>query len=167
MKPAAFLDRDGVVNVDKGYVYKIEDFEWIEGAKEAIKYLNKEAFHIFIVTNQSGIARGYYNEKDVENLHEYIRYELKKTKAYIDDFFYSPYHPDVKNKKYEHLSHLRKPETGMLEQACKKWQIDLDNSFMIGDKKIDLDCAKNFNIDGYRFKNGNLLNFIKNLPLNV
>ena len=167
MKPAAFLDRDGVINIDKGYVYKIDDFEWIEGAKEAIKYLNKKSFYTFIVTNQSGIARGFYNEKDVENLHEHIRKELSKIEAYIDDFFYSPYHPDVKNKKYEHLSRLRKPKTGMLELACNKWQIDLNNSFMIGDKKIDMDCAKNFNIEGYKFVNGNLLNFVRKLPLNI
>ena len=108
-KPAVFLDRDGVINHDRGYVYKIKDFEWIDGSKEAIKYLKKKGYYVFVVTNQSGISRGFYKEKDVEILHQYINAELKRINTYIDEFFISPYHPDTKNEEYEHLSHLRKP----------------------------------------------------------
>tara|TARA_B100001094_G_C18141125_1_gene777939 strand:- start:1133 stop:1633 length:501 start_codon:yes stop_codon:yes gene_type:complete len=161
IKPAAFLDRDGVINVDKGYTYKIEDFEWIYESKEAIKYLNDRSYYVFIVTNQSGISRGYYSENDVRNLHNYINQELSQIEAQIDDFFYSPYHPDVKNKKYDHLSSLRKPEIGMLKLATQKWKVDLEKSFLIGDKKSDLDCANNFGICGHLFKDGSLLDFVK------
>lgn len=159
LKPAAFLDRDGVINKDKGYLFKIQEFEWVEGSKQAIKFLNDKNFHVFVVSNQSGIARGYYSEKDVKKLHKYINLELRKIGAQIDDFFISPYHPEIK-KKFEKLSHLRKPNTGMLELASKNWQVDKKNSFLIGDKNSDIECAKNFGIPGYLFSNENLLNFI-------
>ena len=86
-KSAVFLDRDGVINIDKGYVYRIDDFEWIDGAKEAIKYLKDKNYLVFVATNQSGITRGYYKESDVEILHDFIRAELRKIKAGIDEFF--------------------------------------------------------------------------------
>ena len=160
LKPAAFLDRDGVINKEKGYLYKIDDFEWIEGAKESIKYLNDHGYHVFVVTNQSGIAKGFYNEKDVICLHSYINKELKSINAHIDEFFFSPYHPD-NTKDYLNLSHLRKPNTGMLDLAASKWPIDKSKSFLIGDKDTDIECAEKFLIRGHLFENGNLLNFIK------
>lgn len=159
-KPAAFLDRDGVINKEKGHLYKIDDFEWIYGAKESIKYLNDNGYYVFVVTNQSGIAKGYYAEKDVTILHNYINYELKMVNAHIDEFFISPYHPD-NTKEYLHLSHLRKPNIGMLELAESKWAIDRSKSFLIGDKISDIECAENFLIRGHLFKKGNLLDFIK------
>ena len=103
LKPAAFLDRDGVINKDKEYIHKIDDFEWVEGAKESIKYLNNIGYYVFVATNQSGIARGYYSERDVILLHEYINNELKKINAFIDEFFFSPYHPN-NTKEFLHLS---------------------------------------------------------------
>ena len=160
LRPAAFLDRDGVINKEKGYLYKINDFEWIKGAKESIKYLNDNGYYVFVVTNQSGIAKGYYSEKDVINLHNYINNELKSINAHIDEFFFSPFHPD-NTKDYLNLSHLRKPNTGMLDLAASKWLIDKSKSFLIGDKEIDIECAEKFLIRGHLFKNGNLLNFIK------
>ena len=81
MKPAVFLDRDGVINKNKGYTYQIKDFEWISGAKEAIKYFNKKNFYVFVVTNQSGISRGFFNESDLERLHSFICKDLKKEEA--------------------------------------------------------------------------------------
>lgn len=160
LKPAAFLDRDGVINKEKGYVYKIEDFEWIDGSKETIKYLNDRDYLVFVVSNQSGIARGYYSEYQVINLHNYINQELNKVNAHIDEFFYSPFYPNIKNE-YKHLAHLRKPKTGMLDLANKKWPIDKLNSFMIGDKDTDIECANNFGIRGHLFKDKSLLDFIK------
>ena len=160
LKPAAFLDRDGVINKEKRYLYKIDDFAWIEGAKESIKYLNDNDYYVFVVTNQSGIAKGYYNEKDVIILHNYINNELKSINAHIDEFFISPYHPD-NTKDYSNLSHLRKPDTGMLESAATKWPIDKLKSFLIGDKDTDIECAENFLIRGHLYKSGNLLKFIK------
>ena len=162
-KPAVFLDRDGVLNFDKSYVYKISDFEWIDGSREAIKFLKDENYLVFVVTNQSGITRGFYSEKDVEKLHKFMNRDLLKMKTEIDDFFYSPYHPDVPNKKYDHLMNLRKPNTGMLEIAEKKWMFDKKKTFMIGDKKTDIECATNYGIKGFQFKGGNLLEFVKNI----
>ena len=163
LKPAAFLDRDGVINIEKGYVYKVEDFEWVHEAKEAIKYLNSNNYHVFVVTNQSGISRGYYTKEDVENLHNYINSELNKINAHIDEFYYSPYYPDSDQKEYKALAHLRKPETGMLELAEKQWKIIKGESFMIGDMPHDIECAKRFGISGHIFKGGSLLDLIKNI----
>ena len=160
LKPAAFLDRDGVINHEKGYVYKIRDFDWIAGSQEGIKFLNKNNYHVFVVSNQSGIARGIYNEKDVLRLHEYINSELRKINAHIDEFFISPYHPMIPNK-FEKFINLRKPNAGMLELAASRWLIDKKNSFLIGDKATDIECAKNYGIRGHLFNDGNLLDFIK------
>ncbi len=160
LKPAAFLDRDGVINKEKGFVYKIYDFEWIQGSRESIKYLNQNNYHVFVISNQSGIARGLYAEKDVLCLHEYISKELKKTGAYIDEFFISPYHPMFPDK-FTNLSHLRKPSTGMLEMASSRWSIKKNSSFLIGDKETDIECAANYGIRGHLYDKGNLLDFIK------
>ena len=161
MKPAVFLDRDGVINNDKGYVYKIDDFEWIQDAIEAIKFLKDSGYYVFVVTNQSGIARGYYSEEDVEKLHNYINSELKRKDTSIDEFYYSPYHPEGVNNDYLDLAHLRKPKTGMLEKALSDWSFDKTTSLMIGDKNTDIECANNFGIKGYLFSNGSLLKFVK------
>jgi len=162
-KKAVIFDRDGTLSEDiNGYTYKVSDLVWKPGAKDLIKNLNDNNFYVFVVTNQSGIARGYYNESDVTLLHDYINDELKKLEAHIDEFFISPYHPD-NTKEYLHLSHLRKPGIGMLELAESKWAIDRSKSFLIGDKNSDIECAKNFLIRGHLFKKGNLLKFIKSL----
>tara|TARA_A100001015_G_C15036024_1_gene736270 strand:- start:1513 stop:2013 length:501 start_codon:yes stop_codon:yes gene_type:complete len=160
LKPAAFFDRDGVINYEKDYVFKIKDFQWIEGAKEGIKFLNEKNYHVFVVSNQSGISRGIYNIEDVLSLHNYINSELKKIDAHIDEFFISPYHPMFPNK-FKKLIKLRKPDTGMLELAESRWSIEKKNSFMIGDKVTDIECANNYGIRGHLFNSGNLLEFIK------
>lgn len=161
LKPAAFLDRDGVINEDNGYIYKSKDFKWIAGSKEAIKHLNDIGYYVFIISNQSGITRGLYNEIDLKTLNNFILDELKEIDAHIDEFFYSPYHPEIKNSKYDHLSNLRKPNIGMLQLAEKKWSIDKLNSFLVGDNIADIECAKKFAIRGHLFKGGNLADFIK------
>ena len=163
IKPAVFLDRDGIINIDKGYVYKISQFEWVDGSKEAIKYLKNMGFFVFVVTNQSGISRGYYDEKDLKKLHKYINSELLKIDTSIDEFFYSPFHPDIKNDKYEKLKSLRKPNIGMLEMAVTKWPVNIKDSFLIGDKESDIECANNFGIEGFLYKEGSLLNFVKKI----
>ena len=165
LKPAVFLDRDGVINVDSGYVYKVSDFQWIDGAKQAIKYINEKEYYVFIVTNQSGIGRGYYSESDVINLHNFIDTEIIKIGAKIDDFFYSPYHPEGIIAEYKKLSHLRKPNTGMLDLAYNRYSIDKNKSLLIGDKQTDMQCAENFGIKGYLFNSDkfNLQSFIMNI----
>lgn len=165
LRPAAFLDRDGTLNVDKGYVFKTDDFTWLNSSKKAIKFLNENGYYVFVITNQSGIGRGYYTFKDLTKLHKYMNEDLSKMSARIDDFFYSPYHPDNVSDQFDHLSNLRKPNTGMLELAFMKWKIDKNKSFMIGDKQHDVECGEKFGIKGYLFnqKINSLFEMIQNI----
>ena len=161
----AFLDRDGVINknkINKGYIGKIKDFKWMPGAKRTIKLLKEKNFKVVVVTNQSGVARGYFKIKDVENLHLFMQKKLKVINAKIDKFYFCPYHVDGIIKKYRKNTSLRKPGIGMFKLAKKKWKINLKKSFMIGDQYSDMEFAKRAKIKGYLFKQKNLLNFIKN-----
>ena len=160
LNKAVFLDRDGVINKNSGYVTHIHDFIWLKNVKLAIKLLNKKKFKVIVITNQSGVARGLYTEKDVVKLHSWINKELKKGGAKIDDFFYCPYHPLGKIKKYKKNSFLRKPLPGMILKAKKKHNINLKNSFMIGDQKSDEICAKKVKVNFF-YKKNNLLKDIK------
>lgn len=160
LNKAVFLDRDGVINKNSGYVACIEDFVWLKNVKLAIKLLNRKKFKVIVITNQSGVARGLYAENDIKKLHNWIKHELKKKKAKIDDFFYCPYHPRGLIKKYKRKSFLRKPKPGMILKAKKKHNIDLKNSFMIGDQKSDEVCAKRVKLNFF-YKKNNLLKDIK------
>ena len=160
-KSAVFLDRDGVINLDKGYVYKIDDFIWVDGAIEAIKYLIEKIF-MYLLSLISLELQEVTTEHDVVLLHQYINKELEKNGALIHDFYYSPYHPDFPDV-YSNLSNLRKPNTGMLELAAKKWDFKKSQSFLIGDKDSDIICAKRFGIKGYRFNSSNLNTFVKQI----
>jgi len=159
-RPAAFLDRDGVLNVDKGYVHRREDFTWIEGAKEAVKYLNDSGYLVIVITNQAGVARGYYTEQDVNNLHFWMNEELARIGAHIDDFYYCPHHPEAGNSCYTLKCDCRKPAPGMLLRALNKWYIDKEKSFLVGDTENDLIAAKSVGIKGILFKDANLLEVI-------
>lgn len=166
-KPAVFFDRDGVLNKDIRYLYKKEDFEWIPGAIETIKYFHDQGYWTFVITNQSGIARGYYTEDDVKILHHWMNEDLKKYDAIIDDFFYCPHHEDGIVARYTTQCSCRKPQIGMIEQASKKYSIDYTKSLMIGDKKSDIDCANNAKIYGILFESGNLYEKLKKQGLIV
>ncbi|MBL7996625.1 D-glycero-beta-D-manno-heptose 1,7-bisphosphate 7-phosphatase [bacterium] len=135
---AVFIDRDGTLNVEKDYVHKIEDFEFIPGAKEAIRLLNDNQIKVIVISNQSGIARGYYTPNDVHLLHDYIQRELRKEKAQIDAFFYCPHHPDGTVDEFRKICDCRKPAPGMLLQAEQKLNIDLQSSYVIGDNLSDI-----------------------------
>ena len=147
---ACFLDRDGVLNEDIGYLHKSEDFKWIDGAVVAIKLLKKNNFLVFVITNQSGISRGYFTSKDVTNLHEWMNKILKKEGIQINDFFFSE---DLPNNNPESR---RKPSPKMINEAVEKYNSDKTRCFMVGDKKTDLIAAKNASIKGFLFKGGNL-----------
>lgn len=160
----AFLDRDGVLNaseIKNGYVGFIKDFKWIPGAKKTIKLLKKKNFKVVIVTNQSGIARGYFSIKDVYKLHRYLKQELVQFGTTVDKIYFCPYHKDGVVKKYKKNSILRKPKIGMYLRANKIWNIDKKESFMIGDQKTDIEFAKRANIKGYLFNQKNLYEFVK------
>ena len=160
----AFLDRDGVINktnFQNGYIGYKKYFKLMPGVIASIKYLKSLNYKVVIVTNQSGIARGYFTHNDVNKLHKYLQYILKKKNTNLDKIVICPYHKDGIIKKYKKNSILRKPKIGMFKIINKIWKVDKSNSFMIGDQKTDMEFAKNCNIKGFLFKEKNLLKFIK------
>ena len=160
---AAFFDRDGVLNVDKSYLYKIEDLEWIDGAKEALAYLNQKGYTIFVVTNQSGIARGYYTVDDMNKLHEFMAQQVAAAGGKIEKFYYCPHLPEGKIAEYAVECACRKPKPGLILRAFEEYDIDKDAAFLIGDKPRDVESAEAAGIKGYLFSGGNLLNFVKEI----
>jgi D-glycero-D-manno-heptose 1,7-bisphosphate phosphatase len=134
-----FLDRDGVINKDKNYLFKIKDFEFIDGIFKACIYFKKLGFEIIIVTNQSGIARGFYTENDFKQLTKWMLSEFKKRNISILDVFYCPHSPDFG-------CNCRKPKPGMLEEAKNKYNLDIKNSWMIGDTESDIYAANTIGI---------------------
>jgi len=162
----AFLDRDGVINSSRpnnGYIGSLKHFKWVPGAIKAIKYLNDKNYKVVVVTNQSGVARGFFRIKDVKIIHSYIQKKLKENEAKIDKFYFCPFHKDGIVKKYKKNSSLRKPNIGMFHLVQKKYKIDKINSFMIGDQKTDVMFAKMANIRGYLFNKKNLYMFTKKI----
>jgi len=150
-KKAAFLDRDGVINEDTGYLHSIKDFKWIKGAIEALKILKKHNYLIIVITNQSGVGRGFYTEKQVNDLHSWINKQLLEHKVEIDDFFFST---ELPTEKIENSR--RKPSPLMINEAVKKYNLIKKECFMIGDKETDLLAAKNASIKGFLFEGGDL-----------
>lgn len=133
MNKALFLDRDGVVNIDTGHLYKIEDFKFIKGVPGLIKKYNNAGYKVIIVTNQSGIAKKYYIEKDMHRLHAHISKKLAENGAHIDALYFCPHHPD-----FTEACECRKPKPGMILQAARDLNIDLLGSIMVGDKESDI-----------------------------
>lgn len=132
-KPAVFLDRDGVVTKEKSYVCTVKDMEIFPYAAECIQQIKNKGYYTIIVTNQSGIARGLFTENDLQMMHQYLKKETG-----VDAVYYCPHHPEGKIQKYRKICHCRKPEKGMIEQACSEYRIDLDRSFMVGDRAGDI-----------------------------
>lgn len=158
-RPALFLDRDGVINVDRNYVSRIEDWQWIDGAAEAIAAFNARNWWVFVVTNQSGVAWGYYTEDDMQALHAHMLAELGARGAHIDRIYHCPYHEDGPIERYRKASFDRKPRPGMLIQAMTDFPVVKERSFMIGDKPADMEAAKAAGVEGFLFSGGNLATF--------
>ena len=160
----AFLDRDGVSNksnVQNGYIGKIKYFKLIPGAIRAIKYIKSLNYKVVIVSNQSGVARGYFKITDVYKIHKYLNNKLKKNDTKLDKILFCPFHIEGKIKKYKKKSKLRKPDNGMFKIINKIWKVDKRKSFMIGDQKSDMKFAKKSGIKGFLFKEKNLYEFVK------
>jgi len=156
-RPALFLDRDGVINEEVNYLYRIEDFRWIEGARPVIREANDRGHAVIVVTNQAGVARGYYSEDDVHRLHSHIQAELKAEGAFIDAFYYCPYHADGTVEKYRIADHPdRKPNPGMILRAAHDHGIDLARSTLIGDQPGDMAAAQAAGVRGVLFSGGDL-----------
>jgi len=161
-RPALFLDRDGVLNEDKGYVHRWDDFHWIPGAKTAIAAFNRAGWIVIVVTNQSGIGRGYYAEDDMHALHAQMNSELAEAGAHVDAIYFCPEHPEAPLERYRHPDPPnRKPNPGMILQALADWPIDRERSILIGDKPSDMEAATRAGIRGLLFDGGNLEDFLK------
>lgn len=138
-KKIIYLDRDGVINEDPGYIYKTEDFKFIDGVFEACRKFLSSGFEIIVITNQSGIGRGYYTQKDYETLTNHMLDQFSKNGIDILKVYSCPHVPDADCS-------CRKPKTGMIEQSLQDFSIDLQNSWLIGDKISDMECAENAGI---------------------
>lgn len=154
-KRAVFLDRDGTINVDSGYVFRIEDLKFEQNAIAGLRALHDAGYLLFIVTNQSGIARGFYTERDYEFFTAHLIAELDREGVKIEKSYACPFHPDGIVPGYQLDSSLRKPAPGMLEQADKEFFIDKAGSFMIGDKSADIEAGHRFGIRSILVRTGN------------
>lgn len=159
MEKAIFLDRDGIINKDYEYVYKIEKFEIIKGVFESLIELQKNNYLLFIVTNQSGIGRGFYSEKDFEKLNKYMIELFEKKGIKINSVEYCPHYIDSKNEKYKLDCNCRKPNIGMFKKISKKYKIDIQNSYMIGDKKSDIEFGNKSKLKTILISSKNNLNY--------
>ena len=163
LRPAAFLDRDGILNHDTGYIHRAADFIWVDGAIDAIRYLNERNYLIFVVTNQAGIARGLYSEADVLSLHGWVGEQLARSNAKVDAFYFCPHHPTEGAAPYRITCECRKPSPGMLLRAMREWPVDPAGSFLIGDRQTDLEAATAAGVPGHLFSGGNLLPFVRRI----
>lgn len=164
LRKAVFFDRDGTLNVEKHYLYKPEDFQWMPEAMEAIQHCHDKGYLAVVITNQSGVARGYYTEADILRLHQWMNQDLQEHGvAPIDGFYYCPHHPQAKVQKYAVECSCRKPKPGLILQACQELDINPAESVMIGDKPRDVECGEAAGTKGVLYEGGSLLELVEAL----
>ncbi len=158
MIQAVFFDRDGVLNEEVGYLWQIENFVWIDGAREAIKFCNERGILTVVVTNQGGIARGLYTAREVDALHNFMQRDLSKIGAHIDAFYYCPHHPEGSVAPFNVVCDCRKPKPGLIVRACRELDINPEQSILFGDSERDIAAAQAAGLRaGIFFTGGNLL----------
>ena len=162
-RPALFLDRDGVLNIDHGYVGTRERFEWMPGALDAIRHATQSGWRVFVVTNQSGVARGFYDEDAVRALLDWMAEQARLAGGTIDDARYCPYHEDATIEAYRRAHHWRKPLPGMLLDLLRAWELDPARCLMVGDQKSDVAAGQAARMPAHLFPGGNLLDFVRPL----
>lgn len=162
-RPAIFFDRDGVLNEDRGYVGSADRFDWIKGARAAIRHANDAGYLVLVVTNQAGVARGFYSEADVAVLFDHMQADLAAVGAHIDDYRYCPHHSEGTRAEYARHCDWRKPAPGMILDLADQWSVDLGRSLLIGDKQSDLEAAIAAGVAPHLFSGGALDTMIADL----
>jgi D-glycero-D-manno-heptose 1,7-bisphosphate phosphatase len=158
---AVIFDRDGVLNVDHGYVGEVERLEWMAGAKAAVRRLNEAGIKVLVATNQSGVARGYFDEAAVAGVHKAMQAHLAAVGAHIDAFYVCPFHEDAADPAYAHPNHPdRKPNPGMVLKALAEWRLNPAQVIFVGDKESDMKAAAGGGVAGALFPGGNLEQFL-------
>lgn len=156
-RPAAFLDRDGVLNRDHGYTHRPQDLVWMPGAREAVRDLNDAGYLVLVVSNQAGIARGLYTEASMDEFHAEMAGQLADVGAHIDAFYHCPYHAEASVARYRNADHPdRKPNPGMILRALQDWRVRPAGSFLIGDRDTDIEAASRAGLPGYLYRGGSL-----------
>lgn len=156
-RKAVIFDRDGVLNVDHGYVAEIEKLEWIKGARHAVRLCNEAGVLAIVATNQSGIGRGYYEEAAMHALHEKMRGDLAVMGAWLDAIYFCPFHPQAEREELRHPDHPdRKPNPGMVLRAMADWELQPADIVLIGDKETDMEAARRAGVTGRLFTGGDL-----------
>ena len=153
-----FFDRDNTLTKDNGYTYKLEEFEWIEGAPQTLKLLHDLSIPVFIVTNQGGIGRGFFTVNDMIKFHQKLCLEAERVGGKIKDIAFCPHHPLAITNKYKTPCSCRKPKPGMILNLSKKWKLNLKKSILIGDKKTDVDAGRSAGCLTYKYNNQEKLN---------
>ena len=148
-KPAVFLDRDGVLAREKGYVASKSEMELFPYAAECVAQIHQKGYYAIVITNQSGVARGFFTEESLREMNDYLKKETG-----VDAVYYCPHHPDGMVKRYQSVCHCRKPETGMIDMACSRFDIDLSKSYMVGDRAGDIKTGQRAGIKTILLESG-------------